>query len=338
VNATSIEINAVGSSEIADNAVGSGEIADNAVGSGEIADSAVGSTEIATDAVGQSEIAPNSVGTSELQDNAVTSDKIFSKAVTADKIADNTITNLQIGPDAVGSGELSDNAVIRARIQNGAVNSDKLADSSVTAAKIANGQVTTAKIADGAVTNAKIADGAITNAKTDGFFIRTIGQSSGITVTRSTSAAIIGLSFGTGSQEVPRGNHTHTVNVGGPLEGVIIRTTSGPSSSTLKVKKDIQPYKPAEIKNLLKLEPKTYRYKRSERAYHQALNKELMHGYVVEELLDLGFPEPVGYDKDGNPATLDYGLMSLLVLELVKVQQTEIDFLKEEVLRLKDAK
>jgi hypothetical protein len=70
---------------------------------------------------------------------------------------------------------------------------------------------------------------------------------------------------------------------------------------------------------------------------HNNLNKEWMHGYIVEELVDLGFSEPASYDEEGAPNGLDYGLMSMLVLELVKVQQTEIDFLKEELLRLKDA-
>jgi hypothetical protein len=327
----------VGNSQLQDNSVGNGQLQENSVNTNEIASGAVDTDQLAGEAVTTDKIRGGAVtrakidglavGTGEIDDGAVTNEKLAGN-ITGDKIATNTITQNKIQEDSVGSSE----------IQPLAVRSTELADSAVTSTKLANSAVTTAKIANSAVTQDKIADGSINSAKTDGFFIRTIGQSSGITVTRSTTAVIIGLSFGTGSQQVPRGNHTHTVNVGSGLEGAIIRTTSGPSASTLKVKKDIQPYKPAEIKNLLKLEPKTYRYKRSERAYHQALNKELMHGYVVEELLDLGFPEPVGYDKDGNPATLDYGLMSLLVLELVKVQQTEIDFLKEEVLRLKDAK
>jgi hypothetical protein len=118
--------------------------------------------------------------------------------------------------------------------------------------------------------------------------------------------------------------HTHTGNVTIP--------------STRRVKRDIETYTPQNIKNLLNLEPKRYKYKRSEREMHSNLNKEWMHGYIVEELVDLGFPEPASYDEEGAPNGLDYGLMSLLVLELVKVQQTEIDSLKEEVLRLKDAK
>lgn len=326
VNQESIEINAIGQGEMQDNSVGSPEIINGSVGSDEIANGAVGSDEIATDAVTAAEIAPGAVGSAELATNAVVTDKIANDQISKEKMKQNS----------VGAREIINGSITPAQLDTAAVTNVKIADSAVTSVKLGNSAVTTAKIANSAVTQDKIADGSINNAKTDGFFVRTIGQSSGVTVTRSSSTVIVGINFGTGSQQVPRGNHTHTVNVGDL--GGIPRTTSGPSASTLKVKKDIQSYKPTNIKNLLNLEPKTYRYKRSERAYHEVFNKDVMHGYIVEELLDLGFPEPVGYDKEGNPTKLDYGLMSLLVLELVKVQQTEIDSLKEEVLRLKDAK
>jgi hypothetical protein len=61
-----------------------------------------------------------------------------------------------------------------------------------------------------------------------------------------------------------------------------------------------------------------------------------MHGYIAEEVLELGFEELLGYDEKGEPASLNYGLLSTLILELVKVQQTEIDSLKEEIQRLKE--
>jgi hypothetical protein len=181
-------------------------------------------------------------------------------------------------------------------------------------------------IAANAITISKIADGAQFSV-VNGVLIAGTG------LTKSASSPLVTLSadFGSTSTEIARGNHTHTVTVNGNAQTV---TTSAPS--TWRVKKDIEPYQPVAIKNLLNLQPKTYKYKRSERMLHQALKKEVMHGYIVEELIDLGFTEPVGYDEDGSPATLDYGLMSMLVLELVKVQQTEIDYLKEEITKLKD--
>ena len=61
-----------------------------------------------------------------------------------------------------------------------------------------------------------------------------------------------------------------------------------------------------------------------------------MHGYMIEDILDLGFDEVIHYDKDGNPEKFDYSLFSALVFELVKVQQGEIELLQEEVKKLKE--
>jgi hypothetical protein len=324
VTAESIAINAVGSSEIADNAVGSGEIADNAVGSGEIADSAVGTSEIAMDAVTNNEIGQGAVDTNELANGAVTTDKIDSRAVTGDKIGINTILQNNIAEDSVGASE----------IQPLAVRSTELADSAVTTAKLANGSVTSAKIANRTITTDNMEIPAFGRIVDFGLVI-------GPGILERTVSGVIRIDpdFGVGTLNTARGNHAHILTIDNALSGVNRHTHTGRVTipSTRRVKKDIESYTPDNIKNLLNLEPKRYKYKRSEREMHNNLNKEWMHGYIVEELVDLGFPEPASYDEEGAPNGLDYGLMSMLVLELVKVQQTEIDFLKEELLRLKDA-
>jgi hypothetical protein len=332
VNQESVEINAIGQGEMQDDSVGSPEIIDGSVGSAEIADGAVGTSEIALDAVGSNELKPGSVGTNELANGAVTTDKIFGRAVTGDKIAINTIKKNNIDANSVGSSEL----------EASSVRSTELADSAVTTVKIANSAVTNAKIANSAVTAAKIADGTITFAKTDGqTFSRSVIRN-GLTVTSGLLLSTTGQlspSFGTGVNNIARGNHGHAGVISQALSGANRHShTISIGASSKRVKKDIEPYKPQDIKKLLNLEPKKYKYKRSERQAHSRLNKEWMHGYIVEELIDLGFPEPAAYDKKGRPSGIDYSLMSMLVLELVKVQQTEIDSLKEEVLRLKDAK
>jgi hypothetical protein len=63
-----------------------------------------------------------------------------------------------------------------------------------------------------------------------------------------------------------------------------------------------------------------------------------MYGYMAEDLIENDFEEVIGYDKDGLPDTVNYGLISIFVLELVKKHQNEIDSLKEEIQRLKEAK
>jgi hypothetical protein len=61
-----------------------------------------------------------------------------------------------------------------------------------------------------------------------------------------------------------------------------------------------------------------------------------MYGYIAEEVLETGIEEIVGYDENKDPISLNYGLLSTLVLELVKEQQKEIDLLKEELRQLEE--
>jgi len=247
----------------------------------------------------------------------------------ASKITSGSFSTSQI-PD-LDAGKITSGTFASARIPDLAASKitsgtfDTARIPAITGSMISTNTITSGNIAPDAVVLSKISDGAQFGV-VNGVLI----AGTGLTKSASSPLVTISPNFGTASTEVARGNHTHTVTVNGNAQTV---TTS---PSTRRVKKDIKPYQPVTIKNLLNLQPKTYKYKRSERMLQQALNKEVMHGYIVEELIDLGFTEPVGYDEDGSPATLDYGLMSMLVLELVKVQQTEIDYLKEEITKLKD--
>ena len=89
-----------------------------------------------------------------------------------------------------------------------------------------------------------------------------------------------------------------------------------------------------DVKNLLNLNLKRYKYKNQVRDLQEG--REWMYGYIAEEVEELGIKEIVGYDENNEPNAINYGLLSTLVLELVKVQQTEIDSLKEEIQRLKE--
>ena len=109
--------------------------------------------------------------------------------------------------------------------------------------------------------------------------------------------------------------------------------TATSNTSTLKLKKEISNYEVSNIKNLLNLKLKRYKYKNEVRYLQESLNRKWMYGYIAEEVEDLGFKELVGYDEKGNPASLNYGLLSTLILELVKVQQTEIHLIKEKIKR-----
>jgi hypothetical protein len=127
-----------------------------------------------------------------------------------------------------------------------------------------------------------------------------------------------------GGGEATRGSHTHTVSVSG---------TSG-TPSTIKLKKEVTDYAMIDVKTLLNLNLKRYKYKNQARNLQEG--REWMYGYIAEEVEELGIKEIVGYDENKEPNAINYGLLSTLVLELVKVQQTEIDSLKEEIQRLKE--
>ena len=109
--------------------------------------------------------------------------------------------------------------------------------------------------------------------------------------------------------------------------------TATSNTSTLKLKKDISEYKVPEIKKLLNLQLKRYKYKNQVRYLQESINRDWMYGYIAEEVEELGFEELVGYDEKGEPASLNYGLLSTLVLELVKEQQTEISLIREKIKR-----
>jgi len=109
--------------------------------------------------------------------------------------------------------------------------------------------------------------------------------------------------------------------------------TATSNTSTLKLKKEISDYKVEDVKKILNLKLKRYKYKNEVRNLQDSINREWMYGYIAEEVLATGIEEIVGYDENKEPNSLNYGLLSTLVLELVKVQQNEIDLIKERIKR-----
>jgi hypothetical protein len=319
-------------SKVGDLQITNGKLGNGSVNAIKLANASVEENKIASGAVTNSKIGNSAVRTNNIQASAVTTSTIANANVTSDKLATSSVTNAKLGGGSVTSAKLASNSVTTDKIANSAVTNLKIASSAVTRSKIFPGSVNGTIIANGAVSNEKITNATITEEKLSSALRRNLigGTGTGLDFFITNGKIIPFVEFGDGSAEVARGNHTHTTT--------LIGTQTSTPNSTERVKKNIEEYAPNNIKNLLNLNPKKYQYKRSMRQVHQNLNKDWMHGYLVEELITLGFPEPVGYDSEGLPASLDYGLMSMLVLELVKAQQTEIDSLREEVSRLKDKK
>ena len=188
-----------------------------------------------------------------------------------------------------------------------------------------------------------------------------IGISRTQTTNGSYRALNISISAGTGANQLAIGNHGHStiaphthnltlnpvnttatgahshVGVSGAHSHGFTPTGSvGQVASTIRIKKDVSNYELNDPKNILNLKMKRYKYKNSKRGYHDSTNREWMYGYIAEDLQELGVEEVLSYDKDGLPDGINYGLISILTLELIKVQQAETDELKEELRKLKE--
>lgn len=385
VSTDQIQLLSITNSLIEKRTVGEAELAENSVTSLQVAPAAITSESFAPGAVDNAALAPDSVGADNIQNGSVDEDALAPGAASEDKIADGAVTTAKIENGAVTESKLASNAVTESKINSGAVTESKIALQAVTEGKISSGAVTSTKIGNGAVTAAKlgsdsvstvkIADFAVTTAKIGSFAVtanKMASQSiasvnivandaigtrfvagSGLSISRGNrsvgSQYSYSADFGTGSNQVPRGNHTHSINgansaTGGASAGTahthnyVFRAGLANAPSTKKVKTNISTHSIEDPKKILNLEPKKYKYKNSLRTLHSGKNREWMHGYIAEEVLELGLEEIVGYDKKGKPDSLDYSLISLFLVELAKVHESEINSLKEEIQRLKESK
>lgn len=363
--AENLQTDSVGNSEISSDAVGSSEISADAVGTSEINVDAVGSSEIALDAVGNSELAANAVGTENVISGSITDGLIDgTSGISASKIR-GALTNATIAGDKITgnvaasqvSGVLSTSNI--PLLPTSIINSGEFAAGRIPgldAGKIISGTLNVTRIPN--LDAGKITSGIFADARIPGISASKID---------SGTLSIARIPTGTGSNQVAIGNHQHTggsvpphthtatlfmnsMAITGGAHGHVGRDGShihgvtpqggvsigGVVPSTLKVKKDISDFVVQEPKNILNLKIKKYKYKNSVRGVQNRYNREWMYGYIAEEVQDLGVEQILSYDKNGEPDGIDYGLLSTLVIELLKTQQSEIDSLKEEIQRLKE--
>lgn len=318
---------AVNNAKLSDAAVELRNMTPNSVANPSLQNGSVNFRTVAVDAIGKQNMQNNSVGTNEIEGNAVTNNELANNSVGQSNMQINSVGFSQMQGGSVGTSTLQNGSVSRAKIGSGQVGSAQIANGAITADKIANGAIRADKIANNAVVSTKIGDAT-----------RRIIVSSGLSVGFGISKSGSNISVNTTAlgQQYAAAAHRHGFF---DRYGVVGQTTAFtftgfPVSSSIKRKKDVQDYELKNPKNLLNLNFKKFKYKRPDSNYHTQANREWMHGYIIEELMDLGFDEVIHYDKDGNPEKLDYSLFSALVLELVKVQQQEIDCLREKVEKL----
>jgi hypothetical protein len=333
-----LQFNAVSSDQIAPNAVGTEEIASDSITNDELANGSVSNSNLQNGSVGTSNIQDGAVTTPKIADSAVTTQKINNLAVTTSKIGDGQVTTAKIGNDQITSDKVATGQIGgrggtgKIHIRAGSINTGDIADSAIGPAKLASNAVTTVKISDGNVTAAKLASNAVTTVKiSDG----------NVTFAKIASGAI-----GTGSSQVSRGNHGHTGSLGfsnqltGSAGGATHRhgytsATSVSITSTKKLKKDIQDYT-FDINKILKVQLKKFKY--LNQAKNKRLNREWEYGYIAEEIQELGLEEILGYDSNGEPDSINYPILSVFAIELLKQQQKQINFLSKEIEKLKETK
>lgn len=98
-----------------------------------------------------------------------------------------------------------------------------------------------------------------------------------------------------------------------------------PQTSSLRFKENVEVLK-EDFQKILALEPKSFTYKDT------GLRGI---GYAAEELDELKLNDLVGYDADGKPLMINYKLMPIYLLEIMKEQQKVMNELQMEVTELK---
>jgi hypothetical protein len=342
VDSDQLALRAVTNDQVAFDAIEQANLASNSVGRNEIIDGEVVRAKIGTGAVDADRLDTNSVTNAKIQNSAVTTAKLENAAVSTEKIGTSAVTVEKIRDGAVARSKIQARAVGTDQVADSAIGSTQLASNSVTSAKIGSGQVGGTQIADGAVTFSKIAASAVTTIIRNNVLVNLGLTTSAV----GTSAIRLAPDFGTGSSQVARGNHSHGTFVGQSNSNVLVsftnvaraahthQVTVQPTVSSRRYKKDISDHSVDNLDALLSLPLKKYKYIKSFRNAHIQTNKEWMYGYIAEEVHELGLTEIVQYNKKGEPEALEYPMLSVLLLELAKRQQREINELKESVSKI----
>jgi len=100
-----------------------------------------------------------------------------------------------------------------------------------------------------------------------------------------------------------------------------------PQTSSLRFKENVELLN-EDFQKILALEPKSFTYKDS--GFRGI-------GYTAEEVDELQLNDLVSYDADGKPLSINYKLMPVYLLEIVKDQQRMIRELQAEVSELKSS-
>jgi hypothetical protein len=308
-----------------DKSVGEDQLQNDSVGSSQLQDGSVGANQIANGAVTNSKLASNAVTEAKIDNGAVTQSKIADNAVTASKIAADAVGSSEIASGAVGESELADNAVTRSKIATRAVDSDEIENYALKNYHYDDGSITKGKISGGTYIVTALAEVDL------GTTLSVQTQTNGV---QYTIDLVRGSDFG----DVPYGNHTHSTLSTGDHTHLSSGVHSHTAVSSKKYKKNIENVEFSDPLNILSLQPVKFKYKNSKRQRHDQENREWMYGYIAEDVFEKGLEEVVGYDDNGEIESLDYSLLTLRLVEVLKIAMSEIEDLKSQIQNMKGHK
>ncbi len=102
--------------------------------------------------------------------------------------------------------------------------------------------------------------------------------------------------------------------------------------SSLDKKKNIEtlPDNRYSLENFMKINPVLFNYKTD-----TDLEKQRRIGFIADQFDELGLNELVCHDNDGNPTDFYYDKLTSYITKIVKIQQTKIDELTQEINNIK---
>ena len=161
--------------------------------------------------------------------------------------------------------------------------------------------------------------------------VSSVGGGGGINVGGTATSPSVSVNFGTLDDRYARSSHGHGGTTSFTNATGHSHTVSVSSSRAFKT--DISDYS-FDTTKLLKTNLVKFKYLNSMKDLTKNFDWE--YGYIAEELQELGLLEPLAYNASGEPNRVNYSLIGVLTLELVKEQQRRIEEL-EKIVYGKDA-
>lgn len=353
VTAVNIATDAVTNDQLAPDSVTNENISDNSVTTESVSNSSITNEKLADDSVSTAKIRNLAVTTEKINNSAVTTEKINSGAVTTDKINGSAVTTEKINDSAVTTSKLAFGAVITEKIGAGQVSTDNIGQgqvrtnnidfASITRPKLAVSAVGVVELGVNAVATEKIQNDAVTRAKLNFTPVETVSAGGGLSGGGSARSLTLSVNFDSvarsnhGHSQYSATNHTHSGSTTSVSGTTVANHSHGISGlSTRKMKKDIEDYS-IDPNKVLDLSLKRFRYLNHAKKFQQSTgNRDWNYGYIAEEVLESGLEELLVYDENGEPFGLNYGLVGVLSLELIKSMKNEIEDLKNKVYTLEE--